>query len=394
MANEKNLPVEPFVLWLPNGLVRPTIPGTDPVDGLLPVAHFGTPLNLHLAVWEEALPGDAYQLEWNGMLKGPSKIITATEKPGDPLILDIPSFVWEQEGTHLVRYVATDTGGGLSNPSPSAPLIIDRTAPGGPLLSPLIFPVLVQNLSHQDIVNLGGVLTARLPGYFDAKWGDVVRTYWDAQAGPTHTVRAEDLTASHIDLSFDQTFLEQLADGEVQVTYTVTDRAGNVSVASEPSSIKLNFHNLPSDLLPPVVPQAQDGLIDNADARHGVQVQIPSYTHAQPGDVVRISWSNMLLGEHALTAEQVAQTPLLTQSVPYATLIEAGDGNLPVNYQIIRDGQVQATSPNLEVKVQIRLPGPQDASPETLINESLAAPVIKGKSDHPNRDDNLIDEDD
>lgn len=375
------------------GLAVPTVPGTDPIDGLLPVSHFGKPLTLHFVVWDQALPGDTYQLSWNGTALEHIKIIGKDDMPGNPLTLDVPAFLLI-EGTHDAEYLATDTLGGVAVLSRSTPVIVDLTAPGGPLLESLVFPQHANALSQQDLANLGGTLAARLPGYFDAKWGDVIRTYWGEQAGPMHTVRAEELHAGHISFSFEQTFLEQLADGEVQVTYTITDRAGNVSVVSQPAVIKLNLKNQPSDLLPPLVPQARDGLIDNTDARRGVQVQIPSYTHAQSGDAVRVSWENQVLGEYTLTAEQTQQTPMVIVSVPYATLISAGDGDLTVNYQVIRDGQLQATSPDLKVKVHMRLPGPQDASPETLINEALAAPVIKGKSDRPNRDDNLLDEDD
>ncbi|MEQ7921437.1 hypothetical protein ABQX22_19735 [Xanthomonas sp. WHRI 1810A] len=375
------------------GLAVPTVPGTDPIDGLLPVSRLGEPLKMHLVAWAEALSPDTYQLMWNGTPLEPIKIIGNDGIPGGPLTLDIPASLLI-EGIHQAQYLAGNSIGGVGSLSPATPVIVDLTAPGGPLLESLIFPQHANALSQQAIAHMDGTLTARLPIYLDAKWGDVICTYWDEQPGPMHTVQAEELPAGHISMSFDQTFLEQLADGEVKVTYTVTDRAGNVSVVSQPAVIKLNLKNQPGDLLPPVVPQAQDGLIDNTDARRGVQVQIPSYTHAQSGDAVRVSWENQVLGEYTLTAEQAQQTPMMIVSVPYATLISAGDGDLTVNYQVIRDGQLQASSPDLKVKVHIRLPGPQDASPETLINEALATPVIKGKSDHPNREDNLLDEDD
>jgi hypothetical protein len=196
-------------------------------------------------------------------------IIGSDDRPGDPLTLDVPAALLI-EGTHDAQYLATSTLGGVAALSPSTPVIVDFTAPGGPVLESLVFPQHANSPSQQDLANLGGTLTARLPGYFDAKWGDVIRTYWGEQAGPMHTVQAKELHAGHISFSFDQTFLDQLADGEVQVTYTVTDRAGNVSVVSQPVVITLNLKNQPGDLLPPVVPQAQDGLIDNTDARRGV----------------------------------------------------------------------------------------------------------------------------
>lgn len=120
-------------------------------------------------------------------------------------------------------------------------------------------PSASQGVSAVDLANMGEVLVATLPGYFDAKGGDTVRSYWAGQLGPIHTVRAEELAAQHVTFSFDRSFLNQLADGEVAVTYTVTDRAGNLSVLSQPATVKLQLNNLPSHLLPPMIPQAADG---------------------------------------------------------------------------------------------------------------------------------------
>lgn len=81
-------------------------------------------------------------------------------------------------------------------------------------------------------------------------------------------------------------------------------------------------------------------------------------------------------------------------AVAYPSLVQAGDGKIEVRYEVRREGQLLATSPSLEVQVFLTVPGPQDDSPHTLINEALAAPVIKGRSDNANRQDNVLDEDD
>ena len=115
MTSESSNPLNPAAQRRAGGLARPTIPGTDPVDGLLPISHFGQPLTLHLVVWDEALPPDTYQLLFNNNLIGSAKSVTASGKPGDLVTLEIPSGLWEQEGIYNVQYLATDIGGGLSN---------------------------------------------------------------------------------------------------------------------------------------------------------------------------------------------------------------------------------------------------------------------------------------
>jgi len=374
-----------------SGLVAPVIPLAEPVDGLLTLDALQHPITATLPCWNEALPGDHYQLVWNRVPQGTVKDI-ANESPGSLLSLDIPMNLLLKEGIFQVAYVATNVRGGIGVTSPSTPIIIDRTPPGGSVLAPLLFPTsTLQGLHTHDLTNMADALVATVPNYFDAKWGDVIRSYWNGQAGPTHTVLAEELSSQIITISFDRSFLEQLNDGEVAVTYTVTDRAGNVSVLSQPAMLNLQIHNLPSDLLPPRVPQADDGLIDNADGRLGVRVEIPGYTHALAGDAITLVWGDVRMPEHLLTEAEVGQEPMFTLALAYASLAQAGDGLRDVYYEVRRNGQLLATSPSLNVQVFLTLPGPQDESPQTLVNEALAAPIIKGKSDNPNREDNLLD---
>ena len=377
------------------GLHAPVVELADPVDGLLTLESLQQPITAKLIVWDGALPGDTYQLIWNDVAAGVIKKIANDEGPGAPLSLDIPASLLTKDGQYKVAYRAVNVGGGQGSTSDATYIIVDRTPPGGALLAPLMFPSsAAHGLSAADLSNMGDVLVATLPGYSDAKWGDVVHSYWAGQPGPVHTVQAEQLTANAITFNFDRRFLEQLGDGEVAVTYTVTDRAGNLSVLSQPATVKLQINNLPNNLLPPVVPQADDGLIDNADGRLGVQVHIPGYGHAAAGDAITLLWGSEPLPEHLLTDAEVGQAPMFTLALAYASLAQAGDGTLDVRYQVRRNGQLLATSPSLKVRVFLTLPGPQDASPHTLVNEALAAPVIKGRSDNANRQDNHLDEDD
>lgn len=375
------------------GLATPTIPQADPIDGLLTLETLTRPITLNFPAWIEAVPEHSYQLMVNGLRTGKTTPIV-TEKPGDPLTMDIPGPYLIKDGVYEIGYAAINDIGGVFSPSPTVPLIVDRTPPGGDLLAPLLFASHQLPLTEESLAAAGNILTARLPSYFDAKWGDVVRTYWGDQPGPVRVLTAEEVGGSDITFNFERSFLEQLADGDIAVTYTVTDRAGNLSIVSEPAHLRLQLRNHPHDLLAPLVPKAVDGLLTHDDVRHGVDVQIPHYGNAQAGDVILLSWGGLalpgvVLSEAAAALEVVASIP-----VSFATVMAAGDGAIEVRYEVRREGQNRATSPGRTVNVFVTLPGPQDPMPETLVNEQLAAPQIHGKSDHPNRQANFLDEDD
>lgn len=372
-----------------------TIPIADPVDGLLQRRDLGSTVTVRFPTWPDAVEGDYYQLLINNILEGEQKQLRSKPTPGEVLSLEF--FISDRwgEGAYTLAYMTRRFIGGTPIVSPPIPFIIDRTPPGGDTLAPLMFPSESDNgLTSAELAAMGNVLVASVPGYFDMKWGDVIRSYWAGQPGPVHTVLAEELIEPAISLSFDRTYLESLEDGEVAVTYTVTDRAGNTSVVSQAASVVLRIKNTPTDLLPPMVPQADDGLIDDTDGRQGVRVDIPAYTHAEAGDAITLLWGRVALPEYRLTAAEIGQAVLFSMAVAYPSLVQAGDGKLEVRYEVRREGQLLATSPSLEVQVFLTVPGPQDDSPHTLINEALAAPVIKGRSDNANRQDNVLDEDD
>ncbi|MFK3796192.1 hypothetical protein [Pseudomonas sp. NPDC088444] len=362
------------------GLPEASIPQADPIDGLLTREKLDHPVTLHFSAWGEIAPGHSYQLTWHGVRVGEETYITI-EKPGTSLSLDIPAKLLNEDGNYRIGYAAINGLGGQVAFSHEVPLIVDRTPPGGDLLAPLIINPSQLPLTEDSLSSANNVLTALLPAYFDAKWGDVVRTYWGDQPGPERTLSAEEVGSSGITFTFERSFLEQLKDGDIPVTYTVTDRAGNVSKVSEPALLRLQLRNYPQDLLAPIIPKASDGMIDHDDARHGVEVQIPHYGNAQAGDVIVLSWGGLALPGQVLSEAATQQDILLTIHVSFATLLAAGDGAATIVYEVHREGESRAVSPARVVNVFVALPGPQDPAPATWVNEQLAAPQVRGKSE-------------
>jgi hypothetical protein len=234
-------------LYIPRPLLAPTALGTDPVDGLLQAADLQRPITVTFPIWREGVEGDYYQLKFDGNIVGLRKNLGPNPTVGEMLSLELFIDASWREGEHELGYFIQRFIGGSPSTSPTIPLIIDRIPPGGGTLAPLTFPAQAENgLTSLELTAMGNILVATVPRYVDVKWGDVIRSYWAGQAGPVHTVLAEQVAGPDISLSFDRTYLESLEDGEVAVTYTVTDRAGNISVTSQAASLVLRIKNTPT----------------------------------------------------------------------------------------------------------------------------------------------------
>ncbi|OQR27096.1 hypothetical protein BWR59_28030 [Pseudomonas sp. Bc-h] len=373
----------------------PNVPVADPIDGLLTLEDLQQPVVLNLVVWPEAAVGHSYQLTWNSVLTGEKKYIT-TEQPGDALTLDIPPGLLASDGNYDAGYGAINEVGGQTAYSPEIPLIVDRTAPGGTLLAAMVFPVETHDgvLTSAELTALGDVLTTEVPGYTGMAWGDRIRTFWGDVVGPEHTVTTSEVNEDLVMLNFTRAFLESLGDVEEPAYFTVTDRAGNVSINSLSKTFKLFLQEIPQDYPAPVCVQADDGVIDDADARATVAVDIPQYPNAQVGDKVTLYWGSHPLPEVTLQAGDETSDPVFTLNVPYAAVALSGDGDVDLHYEVRRNELAVGSSLRLSVNVNLTLAGPQDPDPETPENEALDLPIIRGTSGNPNNEDNVIDEDD
>lgn len=376
-------------------LPQPNVALADPIDGLLTLDDLQQPIIMDLVVWPEAVKGHSYQLSWNGVGVGNKKFID-TEQPGDPLTLEIPAGLLVSDGVFGAGYAATNEFGGQTAFSDEVPLIVDRTPPGGTLLAAMVFPSETHDgtLTSDELTALGNVLTTEVPGYTGMAWGDRIRTFWGSVAGPEHTVTVSEVNEDVVMLDFTRAFLESLGDVKEPAFYTVTDRAGNVSIDSLSKTFQLFLREVPQDYPAPLCAQSADGLIDDADARATVAVDIPQYPSAQVGDKVTLHWGTQALPEVTLQAGDETSDPVFTLNVPYAVIAMAGDGDVELRYEVRRNQILIGASLSLAVTVNLTLPGPQDPDPETPENEALDLPIIRGTSDNPNNEDNVIDEDD
>lgn len=198
-------------------------------DGLLKSADLSTPILVEVEVWAAAEKGYTVRLDLDGFPVTEERVITDADKPGNILTFELGPKYLQEERTYQLQYRTFSPNTQVSDFSPCTPLKVDRTPPGGALLSSVFFAE----------GQFNGNTLAFVPGYAGIEAGDLIRTLCNGVVGPTHTVQADELTLRPIEIVFEKDFLQSLAAQHVNIDYTVTDRAGNESIRSLPKTLTL-----------------------------------------------------------------------------------------------------------------------------------------------------------
>ncbi|KFE55679.1 hypothetical protein IV01_11495 [Pseudomonas syringae] len=304
----------------------------------------------------------SYQLLWDGNPIGDIKLVAEDDKPGDILTLEIPVDALIN-GDHRLAYRLVNLENGVISDSQTTPIQIDRTAPGNPLIAPIIFPTSIQNgLTSAELEDMGNVLMGLIASYNDMKEGDVVRSYWGAVEGPVAIVDKDDMGLKRVELEFSREFLESIGDIEAAVYYTVTDLAGNLSMDSQAIQVKLLLLVLP-ELPLPVVKEANGDLLDPADAVNGATVLIGASAELRSGDRVIVQWNGPRGSD---SKEKVITAPDAGKDLEVlfsAVLVDANSGQtVSIDYRLIRANGSEQASAALALKIQpglAQLPAPQ-----------------------------------
>lgn len=338
-------------------LAPPTVPVILDSEGLLPVDALNGPVVVTFPVWAVVVPNTSYQLLWDRHPIGLVKLIQADDKPGDILTLEIPMEALTS-GEHQLAYRLVNLENGVQADSHPTPIKIDRSAPGDPLLGPMLFPASVQDgLTAAELEALGNVLRAQIAGYRDMQEGDVIRTYWGGVAGPQVTVSKDDMGLKRVMVDFSRAFLQGIGDVEAAVYYTVTDLAGNLSMDAESTRVLLQLQTLP-DLPLPVVREANGDNLDPVDAAKGATVLVGASAQLSRGDRVVVEW----LGpkgsdskERRITAAEAGRELALVFSSALVA-INVGE-KVDIFYSIYRSSGSEQRSATLTLKIVENSPG-------------------------------------
>ena len=331
-------------------LDAPTIP-VALEGGLIPIEHYGSPIIVNFPVWPSAEDGYTYQLVFDDVRVPPEKPILESDKPGDVLNVDIPVELLV-EGFHTVAYRVYSPNTEIENFSATTQIQIDKTAPGAPELAPILLPQEVQDgLTSDELEAMNNVLPGRIAGYTGMAAGDVIRTYWGTVEGPEVVVDANDMGLKRVMVDFPRVLLEQIGDGQHAVHYRVTDLAGNVSQDSEKVTVELKL-SVVTPLPLPTILEAENDILDPANAPNGATVVIADSANLRQGDTVNLSWNGPNGSdqkEKSITQDDAGKA----LSVVFArALVDANDGQtVAVSYQVIRANGTSQDSEVYSVRV-------------------------------------------
>lgn len=377
-------------------------------DGLLPITALNADLDVTLPWWVGATHNMSLQAAWKRFtpdspgdpddpdLVGTRYIIdtggTPPDGPGTVLTVKVPQAELVN-GVYLLRVRAGSHPGDNPEWSDSIRIEVDTVAPGGGVLPELRF--MQPNVESSEIVTDDdideGKLWARVAHYEGIFRGDRLTPYLnnirlDADAIELAEGDIDDAPDAFIRIGWSEQALLDKTNGPALFSYAVMDKAGNEG-GSLARSLDIQLRTFPSNLLPPLVPLSDDGLIDDADARTPVRVDIQAFTSAKDGDEIVVYWGNQTVGGNYLTTPDLANDPFIGIELLYQTIFDAGNGPIDVVYEVWRGGRLVGTSPPKQVIVDLTLAGNPDPNPETPEHENLLPPVVRGASGPP---DNII----
>ncbi|KNX76875.1 hypothetical protein DA83_05060 [Pseudomonas sp. 250J] len=317
------------------------------------------------------------------------------KKPGDTFEIDLPASV-RTEGIHTIIYKVIYSGTGTESGPPQS-FIVDLTAPGEPLLAELIVDELIKKngLTSDKLKEDNGeqYLECTVAGYGGIAPGDITEGTISSTLRSRRKARGSMRRRPQdgLTLRFLRADIEALGDGTLDFTYTVTDRAGNVSMVSLPLRLKVLLKGELTGLLAPQIAAHNDGLIIDAEARAPLQLVVPAHPGPpaiQPGDMIELVWGNAV---HELVAiprgeEGDPQTLYPSYAALYDTWKQATAGanlvaSIDVFYRIIRNDIVAGTSAITTVAVNLfQVGGDPNPDPEDPVHPNLRPPYLETAS--------------
>lgn len=324
-----------------------------------------------------------------------SEVVTAPIPAGTfPLNLTIPNARFSPDGPSTVRYKVTAPNG-EQRQSGTVSLISD-TLPPWRNLEPEALSLPTTELTDAFLTANPGGLVGTLPDYDDFEVDkDRVAFYWLTTPLPSDPndlplpVSFPNLGADK-QVTYPLSVLQSSQDKDYYAFYLLFDKAGNRSPISEYKRVDVALGDLPAALLDPVVPLAADGLVDLADARLGVVVQIPQFENYKSTDRIELTW-----GTGVAEPQEIGISPRfpIEITVPALILRDAYDKNLggeqdtSVSYRVLR-GCMSSAVKAITVSVDFSVIGPDpvpDPDPDwpDPVNDQLTPARVFGRSGTP-----------
>jgi hypothetical protein len=379
----------------PAVLAEPPSPPMPP-DNLLLASVRNQPINVLWGGFDDAYAGDIITFFYSG-IEFARIDVDGTETP--PFVGMLPAAARLREGTDLISIFYEGATGGER--SANIPLTVDYTPPGDPApLSPLLFAddILKGGITAGHLIDDGSgafYVPAEIASYNGMADGDRAHLYCNGMEAPD-AGRVE-VVNDHIQVRLYESFLEAVGDTPEGVfTYRLEDRAGNISQASLPVTVKLQISEIPG-LEEPAVPayddDPDDPLINEADARGanggGFVIVVPWNDAFLPTDQLLVALDAVEAGPVGVGAEGDDTEVLYPYAASQQVWLAGSPGEdqrvtAQATYTVLRNGARAGTSPQHEVELNL-YQKVVDPDPEDPVNQALTAPTVVSSSGQSNR---------
>ncbi|MCD5991316.1 hypothetical protein KDX30_25890 [Pseudomonas sp. CDFA 553] len=383
-------------------LRQPQAPEMLP-DGRLPLVVMAAPLRVVIPVISELTNPvwDNVVLFWDNVEVPASRYnFDLADTTEHELELPVDVMTNSAEGVHQLDYV-TRLSAGQNETRANVPLtlIIDRTAPGGSDLGPLIFNLAVDGVVTESDLNAAGELVATIPNWNGEGTGDVATPEIAPKAVPLPADwlqlpnSKETVTTVGAPLSFKLPRADlSTVDGVQSFSWNVVDQLGNVRPPDERApAVRLRtlVGSPPSNLLAPAVPAFDlHEVVTWADAQGPLLVDISPYDNIAEGDMIVVTWGTQEALPAPIGKLPVAPSPLpdpiISVEMDIKKLIAEGDGSVAVAYRVERGIDKFGPSPATTVLVNLTIPGGEDLFPETPEHENLKLLKVTSSSGQQN----------
>ncbi|XZU76260.1 BapA/Bap/LapF family large adhesin [Acinetobacter baumannii] len=272
--------------------------------------------------------------------------VTGTLTPTTPLA----------DGSHQLTYTLTDAAGNESAQSPAITVTVDTLAPA----TPSVPSGYLDNVGlDQGIKGSGSSTDDTTPG--------VVISAPGAGETPTLYVDGEKVAASYDPVTGTLTPTTPLADGSHQLTYTLTDAAGNESAQSPAITVTV-------DTLAPATPSVPSGYLDNVGPDQGIKGSGSSTDDTTPGVVISAPGAGetptLYVDGEKVAASYDPGTGTLTPTTPLA------DGSHQLTYTLTdAAGNESAQSPAITVTVDTTAPVLTISTSDLVLSSGEAATI-------------------
>ncbi|MDR0281726.1 MAG: hypothetical protein LBJ37_28050 [Paucimonas sp.] len=213
------------------------------------------PLKVEVPQWPHSDPApdttETLWLSWNGVVVVEKHWSAPVQPEERVLMIEARHLV---EGLHRLDYRVKIYNGEQAQSQPLS-ITIDKTAPAlGGDQGMLEFPaeVVSGGVTVAYLADNDDQVQAGIPDYREARAGDVLTWYWDAEPFEFNEVDSRTLAADEVEaplvLTFSGDMIRARGDGPRYVHYRVQDRAGNAPVDSRPVGIDVAVTPIPREL--------------------------------------------------------------------------------------------------------------------------------------------------